>query len=759
MSPAPETERRSAKLLSSAWLVPLLLIGLVVLYFAPLLFGQRLFPSDGQLAAYHAPVHLWSSAWATGWPVIGDPLQMPLYPIRVLLVSLGVGFDGYVASAYILALLGMFWFLRCHVERVPAAFGALAFCLSGWALVHLGHTSMVHAGAWLPWIMLGVQQGCCGSGAQRLLGTALLGVAVAMGLAAGHAQITVYSMLLAGVYSLYLVLSHRVWSGLLLCAGGVLLGVALAAPVLLPAVEWTGHTLRSELSREELFSFALPLSELPGLLVPLLYGSMEGSWFGVAYRTPGHTGETLTFLPTIGVLLCLLCLLALLAPGRRRTVIFFASYGLLALALTLGDRLALAGLITEHLFLLDMFRAPSRHLLELSFCFSVLSAIGLQALLAGQLNSRRVRLAGALLVLLLLVAAAAALARSGAMDMSRRDMLLPLLFAVLAVGAALGVLWLRARPVAAVGLALLLLMGQTVLIGYQLPWRYGEMSPSVATAEQWTPELRSALGHEYRGLAMDGWEAVLFNPDASRLHGVNVLGWYGPLLHRAVVDLTGLTNGGWTQRYVLAAEDVTLDLLSVRYISLREADRELVESQPERWRPVGTHEWDYLYENVRALPRARLVCTTAAIADEAEFIRAVRSGSTALSVADTAYINEGQAELSASAEGCQGQVRIIEDAGHVLRLQVEGISVPSLLVLSDLWYPGWTARVDGEEKQVLRINNTSRGVLVEPGASEIELSYWPTGWGMAIAFWLVGMALLLALVLAGLRRRLRGRKE
>lgn len=756
MSPPPQTERQPAKVLSSAWLVPLLLIGLVALYFAPLLFGQRLFPSDGQLSAYFAPVHLWSSAWASGWPVIGDPLQMPLYPVRVLLVSLGVGFDGYVASAYILSLLGMFFFLRCYLERVSAAFGALAFCLCGWALVHLAHTSMVHAGAWLPWIMLGVHRACCGSVSDRLLGTALLGLSVAMGLAAGHAQITVYSMLLAGTYSLYLVISHRVWGGLLFCAGGVLLGIVLAAPVLLPAVEWTGHTLRSELNREELFSFALPLSELPGLLVPLLYGSMEGSWFGVAYRTPGHTGETLVFLPTVGVLLCLV---AVLSSGRRRTVIFFAGYGVLALALALGDRLAFAGLITEHLFLLDMFRAPSRHLLELSFCFSVLSAIGLQALLTGQLDSRRIRLAGALLVLLLLVAAAVALARSGAMGMSRRDMLLPLLFAMLAIGAALGVLWLRSRPAAAAGLALLLLMGQTVLIGYQLPWRYGEMSPSVATAEQWTPELRRALGNEHRGLAMDGWEGVLFNPDASRLHRVSVLGWYGPLLHRAVVDLTGLTNGGWTQRYVLAAEDVTLDLLSVRYISLREADRGLVESQPERWRPVGTHEWDYLYENVRALPRARLVCTTAAIADEAEFIRAVRSGSTALSVADTAYINEGQAELSAGAEDCQGQVRIVEDAGHVLRMQVEGISVPSLLVLSDLWYPGWTARVDGEEKQVLRVNNTSRGVLVEPGATVVELSYWPTGWGMAIAFWLVGMVVLLALVLAGLRRRLRGRKE
>src|SRR5690606_9040018 len=112
---------------------------------------------------------------------------------------------------YAVAVSGMYCFLTRMVDRLPAVFGALTFTLSGWMLVHLGHTSMIHAAAWLPWIMLGVHGACSAGGTQRLLSTTALAVAVAMGLASGHAQITVYSMLLVGFYAMVLILRARAW--------------------------------------------------------------------------------------------------------------------------------------------------------------------------------------------------------------------------------------------------------------------------------------------------------------------------------------------------------------------------------------------------------------------------------------------------------------------------------------------------------------------------------------------------------------------
>ncbi|NLY57966.1 MAG: hypothetical protein GX071_05510 [Gammaproteobacteria bacterium] len=753
MSRSVMPDERLRQLSAAGWLMPLVLVALVLLYFSPMLLGSEDFDSDGQLAAYAQPWQWWSSSWATGWPVTGDPLSMALYPLRLLLVALQAPFDVFVVMAYLVAVLGMYAYLRCLVDRLPAAFGALAFSLSGWMLVHLGHTSMVHTAAWLPWIMLGVHQVCAGRRSQQWLGAALLALSVGMSLLAGHAQITVYALLLAGCYGLLLVLSQRAWSGLLFGALGVALGVALVTPALLPAMEWTGHTLRSELSREELFSYAFPLSEAPGLMVPLLYGSTAISWLGIDYRTPAHLGETVTFLPAIGGLLCLL---ALLAPVQRRHVVFAACYALLALLLATGDRFALAGLITENVFPLNMFRASSRHLLEVTFCFSVLAAIGLQALGDGRLSRRRIRLGALLLMLLLGVAILLALAFGPLMAWPSDKMLGPMLLAAAAVALALVVLFWRARgklPVA--GLALLLLLGQTWLIGYQLPWYRLPQSMLGKSAQAWAADFQSELGQDYRGLAMDGWEARLFNPDVSRLHGVNTLGWYGPLLNRSVVQLTGLTSGGWIQRFVLAQQDVTLDLLAVRLVALPAAQQHLVEGQPERWRFAGVHGDEYLYENTRVLPRARLVCSTQRLDDDEAFVRAVRRGRLELSVADTGYINDQAVELRAAGADCAGQVRIIQDRGHVLRIEADVVSGQALLIIADLWYPGWTARVQGELRPVLRVNNTSRGVVLDQGRTELELVYRPSRWGLSLMVSLLSVGLLLGAVTAGLlcRRR------
>ena len=51
---------------------------------------------------------------------------------------------------------------------------------------------------------------------------------------------------------------------------------------------------------------------------------------------------------------------------------------------------------------------------------------------------------------------------------------------------------------------------------------------------------------------------------------------------------------------------------------------------------------------------------------------------------------------------------------------------PKLLVVSQNWYPGWKARVNGELRPVERVNGTLMGVQVAPGASRVEFVYRPT---------------------------------
>lgn len=727
----------------------ILLIGILAMYFFPMILGDRGFNSDGQRAAYFSGFELWSPGWATGWPTVADPVSMALYPVRLMLSGLEMPFDIFVLTAYAIAILGMYSFLLCVVEKWAAAFGAIIFSLSGWMLAHLNHTSMIHAAAWLPWMMLGVQLVFRNIWPRRLIGVAVLALAVSMSFLAGHPQITIYSFLLVFLYCLFMALNNRGWNSIYWVVAGALCGLAISAPGLLPAIEWTNHTLRSGMSKEELFSYSLPFAELPGLLIPLLYGATPHGWFGIDYRTVGYAGETITFLPTVGVLLSIVAMICI--SKSRRLITFFLVFGFLSLMLATGDRFVPFALITEKLFPLNMFRAPARHMLEVTFCFSVVSAIGLQGLLRREYIKYEISLAMFVMVLLFVSAVSWALASSTELKLNILNLIWPITLGALMVALSLALLLFRGeKPGSAVlgGLFIIVLMLQTAMIGYQMPWKVFAPVDAKKDMPAWVTDIKDIAGRDYRVLGMNGWQSLVFNPDVSRFHGINTLGWYGPLLNNSVAQLTGLTNGGWIQRFVLSNDDISLDVLSVRYVSIGEEERSLVHNQPDRWAFVKSYGNEYVYENKRVLPRARLVCHVSHIEDDSAFNMAVRSGNTSLSVPDTIYVNNRQVGVVSSGTQCEGQARVLEDDGDELRIEAHVNSGQAFLVVSDLWYPGWKVFVNGKPKELFRANNTSRGVMLENGTSVVEFVYRPTMWSVSIFISTISLLLVFAAVLA-----------
>jgi len=81
------------------------------------------------------------------------------------------------------------------------------------------------------------------------------------------------------------------------------------------------------------------------------------------------------------------------------------------------------------------------------------------------------------------------------------------------------------------------------------------------------------------------------------------------------------------------------------------------------------------------------------------------------------------------------------------------------LVLTDAWYPGWKAWVDGAPAPILRADLMFRAVYLLPGSHAVEFRFEPDSvkWGLwlsgiALAVWL---AALLALGVAARRLRLK----
>jgi hypothetical protein len=72
-----------------------------------------------------------------------------------------------------------------------------------------------------------------------------------------------------------------------------------------------------------------------------------------------------------------------------------------------------------------------------------------------------------------------------------------------------------------------------------------------------------------------------------------------------------------------------------------------------------------------------------------------------------------------------------------------------MVILTDTWFPGWRATVDGKSAKIERAYGMVRGVLVEPGNHTIEMRYrpWSVYFGAALSLLAAGI------VMAGVRRK------
>jgi hypothetical protein len=96
------------------------------------------------------------------------------------------------------------------------------------------------------------------------------------------------------------------------------------------------------------------------------------------------------------------------------------------------------------------------------------------------------------------------------------------------------------------------------------------------------------------------------------------------------------------------------------------------------------------------------------------------------------------------------------DSGYDLRNPSYAAAVvettrPGWLVLADVWYPGWQARIDGVPVPMLHADLAFRAVHVEAGRHTVEYLYWP------VPFYLGAGLSLASLALAGVLWRRRSR--
>jgi Bacterial membrane protein YfhO len=371
--------------------------------------GQMIFGTDVQNQSYpiqHMAVEqmlesrslmLWNPYIFSGMPFLASFSFPFFYPFALLFFVLPLGFAmGYEMVLHFF-LMGVFMYAllrRLRLSRQAAFVGGLVFMFNCHlvSLVYPGHGGKIFTVTYLPLALMLLARGF---DSDRLYNFGLLGLVVGVMFYGGHPQILFYCGIAIALFFVFMAAAEfkknraagtaRLFGFLTMSFA---LGALLYAVILFPAMQYRSYTQRSGgESGGSSYEFATSFSQPPEdmLYVPLRnpfgwgkdYGPNTPTTDGIFYR--GRIGLRLS-VDYAGVFVLVLAIFAALFVRNRYTW-YFAALALLSMFLALGGFNPLYVYVYKYVPGFSLFRVPYAIMILLSVCWGALSGFGLQRLL------------------------------------------------------------------------------------------------------------------------------------------------------------------------------------------------------------------------------------------------------------------------------------------------------------------------------------------------------------------------------------------
>jgi hypothetical protein len=682
-----------------------------------------------QASEWHAGrVPLWDPNHWAGQPVFGQAITGAASPLNWVLFALPLK-HGWIKAIHlhwyfvVIHLLAA-WFayalcrdLRC--SRWASVFGGFAYSVAGW----MGQTDwpvMLQGAMWAPLVFLYQFRALRGAGLWRP--AFFSGFFLGMGWLSGHHQIPIFVSLTCGFLWLWGARQRPalLGAGLLnycaaLCTGALQILPALEYGKL--AVRWVGTPEpltwqeRVPYSIHELYS--LRPSSLTSILVP-------GS---------GQSPE-----PFLGVALFAAAVAGAVACWRRRSearlLVFVSLFGLI---LALGSHTPIHGILYSVLPLVEKARTPLMAHVLFSLGAAILGAMGVDALLskdAGRLRRWSAVAAAAFGLVLGAGQFWTLAARGKPLDpLSADPRIVYAAFCSLLLAAALAGLR-HGRPWALAG-AWIGIMGMQIANDSELFVFHLSLKERMSqiTIYRENDDIAAFLEDSLRG--------GRFEADDEAISGN-----FGDMfdLHQSDGYLASVTVN-W--RALESHHPHVKRLLGVSHFISRKPSE--FHSRLVFKGKSGLN----VYEGAAVLPRVFAVHEAGSIPhpNQAAFrnheIRD-RIGERTVVPGDAPSL-EKCTESDGVALGHYDPARVRITASMACR---------GMVVLTDTWFPGWVATVDGREARIYEAYGALRGVVVDKGSHMIEYRYRPRSVFAGAALSGVAAAAAAALAFAGRKRRL-----
>ena len=700
-------------------------------------------------------VPLWNPYNFCGTPFVANWHSAMFYPLNAVFLFLPVqiAINYSIALHYFLTGVLTYVFVRYLLgDRVSALVSALAFIFSGPYLVQLFPGHIFNP---LPWFPLSLLLAELALRQKKVIYYVLLGCVLSIQILAGHPQYMIYCM---GALVLYLVFralldchdAKSVSPLGYMCAGLAIIlvaGVALSAIQLFPSMEFTAHSSRTLLRDPKAVSdVSFPPENAITLIIPGFFGDMHA----VRYWGRWLLWETCAY---VGILPLILALIGALI-NRDRYTCFFSGLALFSLLLAFGAYSPLFKILYYYVPGFTLFRGQAKFIFLTTFSLAILAGYGCHCV-TRRVADKRIQLlvfggavlAGAILVLLLcMVMAATGGERSSLWQAALRYraargfegtppphpadiQLIRATYYVAWRGMLTAAIWLgisssvvliatRKKQWPAIVGALILCISLTDL------WHYGSKYIMVSPLSScyWPRGVADFFTSDRSAFRILAPNIAVPGANQNMSEGIYALDGYETTnvgSYKEYVDFSQGVSSETQLSFSINAVTPMLEALGLRYLILP-AEQDLMRAG---YRPSFAGSGVRIYEREAPTPRAYVVHEARIISDRKRILLEL---SEHFDFAREVILekNPGVTLPGRMGKGPAPQVGMVSSLPREVVIRAT-LPAAGVLVLSDVYYPGWNAYVDGRRREIVRANYAFRAVALEAGAHTVVFRYEP----------------------------------
>ena len=682
---------------------------------------------------------LWNPYSFSGTAHLANYQSAVLTPLNLLFLILPF-MDAWSIAVLLQPLLaGIFMYLYLRslsLKKISSLIGSVSFMFCGFITTWMGYETLGYAILFLPLALFSIEKFYSTQSAKYL---SLFSVTLPLSFFSGHFQISLYFTLFVVLYLFYKYITTRRNKLFLYTFFYFFLGLLLTMPQVLPSIEAYANSLRSTIFQKV---EVIPWGYMATFIAPDIFGNpvTRNDWFGHYAEWNGFAG-TITFVLALFVLF----------SSRAKKVMFFVFTAILAILLSFPS--PVIDLIIALKIPVLSTSAASRVIVLFSFSIAVLASFSFEWILE-DLKKRNFRqifywllVAGLIFIFLWAMVLLKLFIPIDKIIIARQNLLLPSLLFIATVMFIFSIkifskIKILNRLVIFIPLLLVILVAFDML---RFANKWQEFSPKTlafpkVAVEDKFREIKGFqrvfgnLGGEattyYKLPAIVGYDAVYNQRYGQFIESAK----NGDLENSSRSVVAFPKNGLYSRQF--------LNLLGVKYFVHKLADGRApwvfpFWNYPKEFNLIYDDGVYQIFENSQSFPRAFLAKDYKVRTNPQEIINTMFLEELDLT---KTLVLEKDPEIALDIKDGSAVVKKYSPNEVVINTKASG---SSLLFLSDSYYPGWKAYVDGKQSEIFRSDFTFRSVVVPKGGHIVKFIYDPTPFKIGLVLSILGVILLL----------------